>query len=126
MKGDVYKTLYTVNQMNKRIIISLITGAILGVFCIIGATTRYNETVSTVYLFAFWFNRLVMGLVIGLADKEGPIIKRLIIGAALGLFISFAFYSATEFFDLTGFLVGAIYGLIIVAANVYLVKTVKE
>jgi len=27
--------------------------------------------------------------------------------------ISFAFYSATEFLDLTGFLVGAVYGIII-------------
>jgi hypothetical protein len=31
----------------------------------------------------------------------------------VGLFVSFAFYSATEFYDLLGFLVGAIYGLII-------------
>lgn len=110
--------------MRKRIVISLITGAILGVFCILGATTRYHETVSTVYLFAFWFNRLLMGLVIGLADFEGSLLKRVIIGAALGLLVSFAFYSATEFFDLTGFLVGAVYGAIIILTN-YMFLTKK-
>ena len=109
--------------MNKRIIVSLITGALLGVVCILGATLRYQENVSTIYLFAFWFNRLLMGLVIGLAINNFALPKKLIIGFVLGLVVSFAFYSATEFYDLIGFLIGGIYGLIIVYVNQIFIKT---
>ena len=111
--------------MNKRLIVSLITGALLGVVCILGATLRYQENVSTLYLFAFWFNRLLMGLVIGLASTMLPLSKKLIRGFILGLIVSFAFYSATEFFDLVGFLVGGVYGLIIVYVNHKFVKEIK-
>lgn len=99
--------------MNRKIVTGLITGAILGVFCIIGASTRSPEPLTNIYLFAFWFNRLLMGFVIALLPSNLPLGKRLLRGAIIGLGVSFAFYSATEFYDLLGFLVGAIYGLII-------------
>lgn len=99
--------------MNKRLIISIITGSILGVFCIIGATLRSTETLSTAYLFSFWFNRVILGLVIGLLGIKLTLPKRLIRGLLLGLLVSFAFYSSTEFSDLMGFLAGGIYGIII-------------
>jgi uncharacterized membrane protein len=99
--------------MKRKLAIGLITGAILGVFCIIGATTRSAEPLTNAYLFAFWFNRLLMGFVIALLPSSCPFPKRLVRGMVVGLFVSFAFYSATEFYDLLGFLVGAIYGLII-------------
>jgi hypothetical protein len=99
--------------MNKRIIITIITGAILGIFCIIGATVRSTETLSTAYLFSFWFNRIIMGLVIGLLGTRLILWKRLVRGLIIGLFVSLAFYSATEFNDLMGFLAGGVYGVII-------------
>ncbi len=108
--------------MKKRMIISLITGGLLGVVCILGATLRYQENVSTVYLFAFWFNRLLMGLVIGFVSNNLNLPKRLMIGFGLGLVVSFAFYSATEFYDLVGFLVGGIYGMIIINVNQIFIK----
>ena len=52
--------------MNKRIIVTIITGAILGVFCIVGASLRTSGDISNIYLFAFWFNRLLMGVLFGL------------------------------------------------------------
>jgi hypothetical protein len=91
----------------------LILGSILGVFCIVGALTRYNESPTTLYLLSFWFNRVIIGLVIGLLPLLTDVKKTILRGAIVGLFISFAFYSATEFYDLTGFLVGAVYGMII-------------
>jgi uncharacterized membrane protein len=100
-------------NMNRRIIVGLITGVILGVFCIIGAQTRYTESVSTVYLFAFWLNRVFMGAFIAMLPVQKTLLKSLILGAVVGLLVSFTFYSATEFFDLIGFLVGAVYGVII-------------
>lgn len=99
--------------MNKRLIISLLAGAILGVVCILGANLRYEGAQPGSYLFAFWFNRLLMGLVIGVIKQPLTLPKRLLRGALLGLFVSFAFYSATAFLDLMGFLVGAVYGVII-------------
>lgn len=108
--------------MNKRLIVSLIAGAILGVFCILGANLRYEGTLSNIYMFAFWFNRLLMGLVIGLASFKLDLKFRILRGVLLGLFVSFAFYSATDFLDLTGFLVGAVYGIIIEIATHYLAK----
>ena len=99
--------------MKKRIIGTVITGAILGIFCIVGAQSRYNGSLETSYLFSFWFNRLVMGLFIGLIAWNLSLPKRLLRGLIVGLFISFAFYSSTSFLDTTGFLAGGVYGIII-------------
>ncbi len=112
--------------MSKKLLISLITGALLGVVCILGATLRYQESVTTLYLFSFWFNRLLMGLVIGLVDHNNTLIKRLLKGAFLGLFVSFAFYSATDFYDLTGFIVGLVYGVIIILVQVFFENRPKK
>ncbi len=99
--------------MNKRLIIAIITGAVLGIICIVGAQLRYGGSLSAVYLSAFYFNRLLMGLVIGLCTSETTLQNRLIRGLVLGLIVSFAFYSATDFKDIAGFLVGGVYGVII-------------
>ncbi|XMB72919.1 hypothetical protein RJI07_03170 [Mycoplasmatota bacterium WC30] len=113
--------------MNKRLIASLLTGAILGVVCIIGAQLRYDGVLKTGYLISFWFNRVLIGLVIGLISSNICLPKRILRGFLVGLLISFAFYSATEFMDLTGFLVGGIYGMIIEFVGYQFVKkTIKN
>lgn len=99
--------------MNKRMIITIISGSILGVFCIVGATLRTSGTISNTYLFAFWFNRLLMGVLFGLLPINLNLTKRLFRGLVIGLFVSFAFYVSTEFNDLMGFLAGGLYGVII-------------
>ncbi len=66
-----------------------------------------------------------MGLVIGLMSSNINLPKRLIRGALVGLFVSFAFYSATDFMDLTGFLVGGVYGVIIEFVGYVFTKPVK-
>lgn len=108
--------------MNKRLLFGLILGAILGVFCIVGASLRMPGELSFVYLFSFWFNRLLMGLVIGLLSKPKHIKFGLIRGVFFGAFVSFAFYSATEFNDLMGFLAGVVYGMIIETVLFYVIK----
>jgi len=99
--------------MKKRIVITIITGALLGVFCIVGVTLRTSGDIASAYLFSFWFNRVLMGLMFGLLPVNINLSKRLFRGFILGIFVSFAFYSATEFNDLTGFLAGGLYGIII-------------
>ena len=100
-------------QFSKRMKVSLLAGAALGVVCIIGALIRSGGGSGAGFLFALWFNRLLMGMVIGLMEdiKETP---RLILrGAVTGLLVSFAFYSADGFGDAVSFLAGIVYGVII-------------
>lgn len=94
-------------------LITLITGAILGIFCVIGANVRYGGELSNIYVFAFWFNRLLMGFVFGLLVTTLPLKLKLVRGLTVGLLVSFAFYSATMFLDVTGFIAGGVYGIII-------------
>ena len=100
-------------MFNKRMIISLFLGALLGIVCVIGASIRSTSALSASYLFAFWFNRFLMGFVFGLMTIHLKIEYIIIRGIIVGLLVSFAFYSATNFSDLIGFLVGTLYGVII-------------
>lgn len=97
----------------KRLIIGLIMGALLGVICIVGAQLRSGFEREFVYLIAFWYNRLLIGFVIGIASSSSNIKVILIRGALIGFLVSFAFYSATGFDDVVGFIAGIIYGVII-------------
>jgi len=99
--------------MKQRVIFGLILGALLGVVCIVGASLRMPGELSNVYLFSFWFNRLLMGLVIGLFPRLSTLKMSLLRGVFLGALVSFAFYSATEFLDFTGFAAGLVYGIVI-------------
>ena len=100
-------------MITKRMKLSLIAGAILGVVCIVGASIRSGFDLNASYLFAFWYNRLLMGFVIGLLDGKLGLPKVLYRGVGIGLLVSFAFYSSIGFGDPVGFLVGIIYGVII-------------
>lgn len=102
---------------NKRLFISISTGAILGIFCIIGISQRLGYVGNELFLLSTWVNRLVIGLVIGLAPfvkiKNNNTMNILLRGAFLGFIISGSFYLATDFKDTPGFIAGIIYGIII-------------
>ncbi|CZQ99441.1 Hypothetical protein Tpal_2372 [Trichococcus palustris] len=100
-------------MLTKRMKVCITAGAVLGIVCIIGAQLRSGFGRDASYLFAFWYNRLLMGVVIGLAGGNLGLPKALGRGALLGFFVSFAFYSATGFDDVIGFLAGIVYGIII-------------
>ena len=101
------------------LIVSIITGALLGVICIIGAGIRMGFAGNMVYLFALWYNRLLMGILIGMSDPL-PKMKAILRGALLGLLVSLAFYLSTGFSDSVTFLVGIFYGAIIaLVAKIY-------
>jgi len=89
------------------------SGAVLGVFCIVGAFVRSGYQSETYYLFALWYNRVIMGLLIGLAGGNLGWPKVIGRGALFGLIVSFAFYSSTGFNDIVSFLAGILYGIII-------------
>ncbi len=109
--------------MTKRIVHALIAGAVLGVICVVGASVRSGFTASPDFVFSLWYNRVIMGLVIGafwpLSQRKNALLR----GAVLGLLVSFAFYSSTGFEDAVSFIAGIVYGVLIEA---YLFLYVKQ
>jgi hypothetical protein len=104
-------------MLKKRLTISVVTGAVLGVICIIGGSIRAGGFAGKeLYLFAMWYNRVIMGLVIGLAGEwkivNGPL-NRYVRGGLLGFLVSAAFFLSTGMRDIVAFFAGIIYGLII-------------
>jgi hypothetical protein len=102
--------------MNKRLVISILAGAVLGIFCIIGISIRLGFTGNELFILATWVNRVIIGLVIGLAPyyKINNTTKNIIFrGALFGFIISGSFFLATEFKDMPGFIAGIFYGIII-------------
>lgn len=101
---------------NKRLVAALATGVILGFLCIVGMIVRRGFEGNELFILATWVNRIIIGLVIGLAsaykikDNFKSILLR---GAVLGFIVSGSFYIATNFYDTPGFIMGIIYGMII-------------
>jgi hypothetical protein len=100
-------------MLTKRMKICIASGAVLGVLCIVGASVRSGFQSDDYLLFALWYNRLIMGLVIGLVDGNLGWPKVIGRGALFGLIVSFAFYSSSGFNDVVSFLAGIVYGIII-------------
>ena len=99
--------------MNKRMKMSLIGGAVLGLICVAGAYIRSGQTISLAYVFSLWYNRVIIGLAVGAPWITTIRSKALLRGAILGLMVSFAFYSATDFQDPVSFAMGILYGLLL-------------
>lgn len=101
--------------MKKRMKTSLIGGVLLGIVCVIGAYVRSGFTATPVFVFSLWYNRVIIGLVIGAPWTSISRNKALLRGGILGLLVSFAFYSTTGFIDPISFIAGMIYGVILEA-----------
>lgn len=101
--------------MKKRLIQGLIGGAVLGLFCVIGACIRSGMTASPDFVFSLWYNRMILGLVIGAPWPEVMRGKAIARGALFGLIVSFAFYASTGFRDPVSFAAGIVYGIILEA-----------
>lgn len=99
--------------MSKRLKTGLVAGAILGVFCVIGAYVRSGGTADSTFVFSLWYNRVIIGLVIGAPWIEADRKTSLIRGGILGLMVSFAFYATTGFKDPVSFIAGVVYGVLI-------------
>jgi uncharacterized membrane protein len=101
--------------MSKRMTEALIGGALLGIVCVVGASIRSGFTADPIFVFALWFNRVIIGLVIGAPWSNSNKTNALIRGGILGLLVSFAFYSSTSFVDPVSFGAGIVYGVILEA-----------
>ena len=114
--GNTYWRSERRDSMNKRLAIGLVMGAILGIFCIVGVGLRVGFEDNRLFLLAMWYNRVVMGLVIGLAgglrlvDSKHNVLVR---GFVLGLVVTTAITLSSEFRDWPSFFAGLAYGVII-------------
>ena len=107
----------------RRIGIAVIVGALLGVLCIIGVGSRIPGNYSNVvYLTAVWYNRVIMGLMVGLAggvtliksDKEKNFMNAIVRGLIIGVIVTSATLLLSEtILDWLGWLAGIAYGPII-------------
>jgi hypothetical protein len=102
---------------SKKISIGVVTGSILGVFCIIGVGTRIGFDGNVSYLIGMWYNRIIMGLLIGLSAEiefvENPKHNSVTRGAILGLIVTTGILLSTSFKDVPSFFAGIAYGVII-------------
>ncbi len=100
----------------RRVTIGILTGALLGILCIVGVGIRIGFDGNEMFLFAMWYNRVVMGLLIGLAydikfiDSDKNFLVR---GFVLGLVVTLAITFTSEFRDWPSFFAGLAYGPII-------------
>ncbi|MHA1952964.1 MAG: hypothetical protein ACXAAM_04975 [Candidatus Heimdallarchaeaceae archaeon] len=104
----------------KRLGISTVTGAILGVFCILGAVQRIpgNFSDNLAYLMGIWSMRVILGIVIGLAgsivifkgEKWQPWVNTVIRGILFGLIFAIAILLIDPFKDYSTFAAGIAYG----------------
>ena len=99
--------------MTKRMKEALIGGALLGIVCVVGAYIRSGSIASPFFVFSLWYNRVIIGLAVGAPWNETSRSKALLRGAILGLLVSFAFYSSTDFQDPISFVAGVVYGAIL-------------
>jgi hypothetical protein len=97
----------------KRLLVCMACGAVIGVFCIIGALVRFQFEKDFIYLFSLWYNRLLMGIVIGLFPVHKSLPSAIVRGAVMGLVVSFAFFATTGFADYVSFGTGVVCGIII-------------
>ncbi len=101
---------------DRRVIIGTLVGAVLGVLCIVGVGGRIGFEGNEMFLFGMWYNRVVMGLLIGFAsglkiiDSDKNFIPR---GLLLGLVVTSAITFTSGFRDWPSFFAGLAYGPVI-------------
>ena len=106
----------------KRMIIALILGALTGVICAIGTVIGNNPIfqISLMYLIYLWYNRLILGFVLGIADNVriinhelgNSVIRGALIGAILSIILVIIPGLAAYSFILAGIVFGIIIDLI--------------
>lgn len=99
--------------ITKRMKKSIVMGVVLGIFCVIGAYKRSGNQLNVINIFSLWYNRLILGFIIGAPWKSSGMKKSIVRGAVIGFIISFQFYIFTNFVDTVSFVAGIVYGVII-------------
>ena len=103
-----------------RLLISIFLGAVLGIFCIIGVGVRLGFSGNAWYLLGMWYNRVVMGVLIGFAGAwkivrgmKNKFRNAAIRGFVLGGLVTSAIFLSTGLRDPLSWLAGFAYCVII-------------
>ncbi len=104
----------------KRLMISIPLGMLMGVFCIIGLSQRIPvsgvDPSNLIYLLGAWYERVIMGIIIGFAGEliiiksKRSLFNAFLRGAILGLISSVGYGFFQQFIDVPFFLAGFIFG----------------
>ncbi|WGI17326.1 hypothetical protein [Methanonatronarchaeum sp. AMET-Sl] len=104
-------------------------GAILGIFCIIGVGGRIGFEGNEWFITGMWYNRVVMGAIIGFAGtwtlipgKDNWLKNSAIRGLILGVFVTTAIAITTGFNDIPSWFAGVVYGVIIDVITTYYIN----
>jgi hypothetical protein len=110
------------HQKKLRIGIATGLGIILGIFCILGQSSRMPANPlpnATIYLLGAWYNRVIMGILIGCADdwqflknNSRPLLNAVIRGAVLGALVSVSFGLLHQRLEIIYFLAGIVWGIL--------------
>jgi hypothetical protein len=108
----------------KRMLISIILGAIFGIICVIGNIIGNG----TPFLIAAWYNRVILGAMIGFAGDfkiykgENNIINSILRGLIIGAFVSLGFAFFLHPILVSFFIAGLIFGILIDVISTLLSK----
>ena len=104
----------------KRLMFSIPLGMLMGVFCIIGLSQRIPiggvDPSNTIYLWGAWYERVMMGVMIGFAGElvifksRKNLINAFIRGAILGLIVSVGYAFFQQFIDIPFLFAGIMFG----------------
>lgn len=110
----------------KRLGVSVLLGAVLGIFCIIGVGSRVGIAGNELYLFGMWYNRVLMGVLIGFAGswkliqgEEKNLKNAAVRGFILGIIVTSAIFFSTSLKDVPAWFAGVAYGVIIDVVATY-------
>ncbi len=120
----------------KRLLIAIILGAISGIFCIIGVRQRLPPQgvipSTEIYLTGAWYNRVILGLMIGFAaelkiigEPDSPQ-NTILRGAILGALVSLGFALFHQFSQPTFIGAGVMFGAIIDLLTTIIVKKLES
>ena len=119
----------------RRVAIATLTGAILGVACIVGVGARIPGGYSNIiFLIGMWYNRVIMGLLIGFAGSvkliqstnEKDLRNAIVRGLFFGILVSSAIFLSTEFRDIPALFAGFAYGPIIDLVSTWTEKCLHD
>ncbi len=110
---------YILNMNTKRLLVGTGFGMLLGIFCILGVSQRIPTYVfnDVSYLAAAWYNRVIMGIIIGLAGeleliKNSKTTNSILRGAIIGAIVSVEFGIFGQTLEIMFFFAGIMFGVI--------------
>ncbi len=111
--------LFLICMNTKRLLVGTGLGMLLGIFCILGVSQRIPTYVfnEVSYLAAAWYNRVIMGIIIGLAGeleliKNSKTMNSIVRGAIIGAIVSFEFGIFGQTMELLYVFAGIMFGVI--------------